>query len=73
MVFPMSDAPFIRGRSAKVWERDSRRLLSEEDLRQIAENVTGYFCLLDRWAQLDRGGRENNCPSKMEGANGKRC
>jgi hypothetical protein len=69
----MSDASRIRGRSAKVWERDRRRSLSEENLRQIAENLTGYFRVLDQWARLEQVNPEGIDSSNSEDADGKRC
>jgi hypothetical protein len=33
-----------------VWQPLSRRILSREDTREIAENVTGFFSILHEWA-----------------------
>jgi hypothetical protein len=39
------------GKTIKVWQLYSPTPLSLEDAREIAENVTGLFCLLDELEQ----------------------
>jgi hypothetical protein len=34
-----------------VWQPRSRRNLSREDAREIAENVTGFFSILHEWSR----------------------
>ncbi len=37
-------------RTKKIWQPRSARGLSDEDAREIAENVAGFFSLLAKWA-----------------------
>lgn len=39
------------GRTRKVWQPRIRRNLTDEDARQIAENVTGFFSILAEWSR----------------------
>ena len=52
-------------RTKRPWQRRAQRELSPEDLREITENVTGFFRLLDSW---QRGSRA--AESACEGAQG---
>ena len=36
-------------RTRQVWQSRIRRDLTDEDARQIAENVTGFFAILTEW------------------------
>ncbi len=38
----------------KVWQPRIRRNLTDEDARQIAENVTGFFAILAEWSLAER-------------------
>jgi len=38
----------------KVWQPRLQRNLSDEDARQIAENVTGFFAILAEWSRAAR-------------------
>ncbi len=38
-------------RTRKVWQPRAGRDLSDEDVRQIAENVTGFFAILAEWSR----------------------
>ncbi len=40
-------------RTHKVWQPRIRRNLTDEDARQIAENVTGFFSILAEWARAE--------------------
>ena len=40
-------------RTREVWEPRFGRNLSCEDVRQIAEDVTGFFSILIEWARTD--------------------
>jgi len=42
-------SPLI-SRTHKVWQSRLSRKLTDEDARQIAENVTGFFTILAEWA-----------------------
>jgi len=38
----------------KVWQPRLQRKLTDEDARQIAENVTGFFAILAEWSRAAR-------------------
>ena len=40
-------------RTRQVWQPRLGRDLSREDVRQIAENVTGFFALLAEWSRAE--------------------
>lgn len=40
-------------RARKVWQPRSGRDLTDEDVRQIAENVTGFFSILADWSRAE--------------------
>ena len=42
------------GRTRQVWEPRLGRNLSSEDVRQITENLTGFFALLAKWSRAER-------------------
>jgi len=41
-------------RTVSVWRPRYRRELSQEEGRQIRENVTGFFAVLAEWSRLER-------------------
>jgi hypothetical protein len=41
----------LTGRTREVWQPRLGRDLSREDVRQIAENVTGFFSILAEWSR----------------------
>jgi len=42
------------------WQPFSSSVLSEEDAREIAENIMGLFSLLSEWEKKDGEKSENN-------------
>jgi hypothetical protein len=40
-------------RTRQVWQPRTRRDLTNEDCRQIAENVTGFFSILAEWSRAE--------------------
>jgi len=40
-------------RTLQVWKRRIGRDLSREDARQIAENVTSFFTILNEWSRAE--------------------
>ena len=40
-------------RTRKVWQLRIGRDLTDEDARQITENVTGFFSILAEWAHAE--------------------
>jgi hypothetical protein len=50
-------------RTLEIWSRRSSRPLTEEDAREIAENMTGFFRVLLEWKAKKRvsaGDRDRN-------------
>ena len=49
-------------RTGETWQPRAARNLSEEDAREIAENVTGFFRLLLEWEarEKERTARETD-------------
>jgi hypothetical protein len=41
----------LTDRTREVWNPRLRRDLSQEDARQIAANVTGFFAILAEWSR----------------------
>ena len=41
-------------RTCKVWQPRIGRNLTNEDARQISENVTGFFAILAEWSRLEK-------------------
>jgi hypothetical protein len=46
-------------RTRQVWQSRIRRDLTDEDARQIAENVTGFFAILTEWSRAELRARAN--------------
>ena len=42
-------------RTGETWQPRAGRNLSDEDAREIAENVTGFFRLLLEWEAREKG------------------
>jgi hypothetical protein len=40
-------------RTRQVWQSRIRRDLTDEDARQITENVTGFFAILAEWSRAE--------------------
>jgi hypothetical protein len=40
-------------RTRKVWQPRIGRNLTDEDARQISENVTGFFAILAEWSRVE--------------------
>ena len=47
-------------KTIRVWQPFSSSVLSEEDAREIAENIMGVFSLLSEWEKKDGEKSENN-------------
>ncbi len=47
-------------RTHNVWQPRIQRKLTNEDARQIAENVTGFFAILAEWSQAATPALDNN-------------
>ncbi|MBN9534218.1 MAG: hypothetical protein J0H79_17490 [Alphaproteobacteria bacterium] len=52
-------------RTRQIWQPRIGRDLTDEDARQIAENVTGFFAVLAEWSHAKRRAvNDNKVPSK---------
>ena len=49
---PLSNS--LNKQTHKVWQPRIGRNLTDEDARQIAENVTGFFAILAEWSRAAR-------------------
>ena len=57
-------------RTRKVWQPRIRRNLTDEDARQIAENVTGFFMLLGEWSRAELPSPANDTGGPSASDNG---
>ena len=51
------DANF-KEKKRQLWERRAGRPLTDEEVRQIAENLAGFFSLLMKWDRHRNGEQE---------------
>ena len=61
-------------RTHKVWQPRTGRNLTDEDARQIAANITGFFAILAEWSRAEmrvpanhNGASRDTIDSKKEG------
>ena len=47
-------------RTLDLWQSRSRRELNEEDTRQTAENMVGFFRILAEWERKEKLSQEEN-------------
>ena len=47
-------------RTRKVWQPRTRCDLTNEDARQIAENITGFFAILAEWSRAEMPAAAND-------------
>jgi hypothetical protein len=47
-------------RTRKIWQPRTGRNLTNEDARQIAENVTGFFAILAEWSRVELSAPAND-------------
>jgi hypothetical protein len=60
-----NDAGKQIARTRQIWQPRIGRDLTDEDARQIAENVTGFFTVLAEWSHAERrAANDNKAPSK---------
>lgn len=60
-----NDAGRQIARTRQIWQPRIGRDLTDEDARQIAENVTGFFAVLAEWSHAERrAANDNKAPSK---------
>ena len=53
MKLPHAANDNLIGRTREVWKPRLGRDLSREDVRQIVENVTGFFAILAEWSRAE--------------------
>ena len=64
-----NDAGRQIARTRQIWQPRIGRDLTDDDARQIAENVTGFFSLLAEWSNAERrAANDNKAPSKSHDA-----
>jgi hypothetical protein len=60
-----NDAGKLVARTRQFWQPRIGRGLTDEDARQIAESVTGFFAILAEWSHAERrAANDNKAPSK---------
>jgi hypothetical protein len=60
-----NDADKQIARTRQIWQPRIGRDLTDEDARQIAANVTGFFAVLAEWSHAERrAANDNKAPSK---------
>jgi hypothetical protein len=55
-----NDAGKQIARTLQIWKPRIGRDLTDEDARQIAENVTGFFAILAEWSHAERRAANDN-------------
>ena len=43
-----------------IWQPRTKRQLTREDGREIIENMTGFFRILQEWDRVDRAKKDTN-------------
>ena len=65
----------LRDQALQIWQPGAPRELTQEDARQIAENLVGFFHLLLEWDEAERrSGRvtsEGRSKGSLEQVNGR--
>jgi hypothetical protein len=53
-------------RTRKVWRPRIGRVLTDEDARQVAENITGFFAILAEWSRAEKlvAANDDDAPAK---------
>jgi hypothetical protein len=55
-----SENDYLIRRARKVWQPRVGRDLTDEDVRQITENVTGFFSILTEWSRSEMPAPESD-------------
>jgi hypothetical protein len=50
-----------------IWQKRTRRRLTREDGREIIENMTGFFRILQEWDRAERSGKNRSSQLSAEG------
>jgi hypothetical protein len=57
-------------RTREVWQQRIGRDLSDEDARQILQNVTGFFGVLAEWSRVERLAAANDAAAPAKANDG---
>ena len=57
--FEMNPSAELIKKTIDVWQPLSKKELNEEDVREIIENITGFFSTLKRWDDQERRKQES--------------
>jgi hypothetical protein len=57
-------------RTRQVWQPRTRRDLTNEDARQITENITGFFSILAQWSRAEMPTPANDIGEQAASASG---
>ena len=64
-------SPELIEQTVSVFERQAGRRITQEDTRQAIENISGFFRVLQEWAETEDnkgcGGELFPSPSRLEG------
>jgi hypothetical protein len=60
-------------RTRKVWQPRIGRNLTNEDARQISENVTGFFAVLAEWSRFEMATPANDAGKPVASDNREAC
>lgn len=55
-----SEAGDMIDEAVAFWQKRSKRKLSREDGREIVENLTGFFRVLQEWDRAERAARKES-------------
>ena len=56
-------------RTRRVWQPRTGRNITEEDARQIVENVTGFFAILAGWSRAELSAPANDTGKPIASGN----
>jgi len=68
---PANDS--LNDRTRKVWQSRIGRNLTDEDDRQISENVTGFFAILAEWSRVEMAKPANDAGKPVASDNKEAC
>jgi hypothetical protein len=63
MKLPRAANENLTDRTMAIWQPRLGRQISREEARQIAENVTGFFSILDQWSRDGAAANDNERPA----------
>jgi hypothetical protein len=64
-IAPSDEGGDLIDRTIAIWQQRTTRTLSREDGREIIENMTGFFRVLQEWDRAERA-----APNKIERSQG---